>query len=433
MFYSHHLDSKGILYKDRFTINLREMMGKFKNFLKNLLDKYYYLIILILFIVLSLIFGFTLDWRDFIVIEATLVVVIPILTYISRKAGKRYYERKKLRPSRSLYVHGLRKGEPRSTRRRVLTSMAGRGGGSASPVIAMGEQEYIDIMTGRSRIYDKEDWNEKTHPQTINEYLKEESVKSTVVKDINENLREMHAENIMVQQIKEDVVLSFDFPAENEFSFLLKVILKITKEDKFILESIFRKYQPFTFSARIFEVDDPKLSNSFNSKTFDSFYTVNYSHSLDFQLLQDKTNLQETLIKLTPSLELLFINRKHISVAFCDYSNIHSILRLMEEIYSEFLEQKIGVRAVVDIECYVCGAKLDENDLECPKCKAKRPRCSVCLLDLQPSEKEKVVQTPCCGVYSHSSHLMMWLEKTHTCPNCKSNQARWLEKLKKSK
>ena len=409
------------------------MKGKFKSFLKNAWDTYYYLIILFLFIILTLILAFTLNLRDFLVIEATLVVLIPILAYISRRAGKRYYERKKLRPSKSLYIHGLRKGKPRSIGRRVLGSLSGRGGGTTVTVIAMGEQEYHDIMTGRSRIYDNEDWDRKTHSQTINEYLKEESSKSTVVKDIYETLREIHAENIMVQQLKEDVVLSFDFPTKNELSFLLKVILKITKEDKLILESIFRKYQPFTFSARIFKVDDPKFSSSLNAKSFDSLYTVNHSYALDFQLFQDKTNLQETLIQLYPSFELLYINRKHISVAFYDYSNIQPVLRLMKEIYSEFLEQKTGVRAVIDIECYACCEKRDENDIECPKCKAKRPRCSVCLLDLQPTEMEDVVQTPCCGIYAHKNHLIIWLEKTHACPNCKTDQVRWLEKLKGAK
>jgi len=408
------------------------MKGTFKNYWKKIWDTYYYLIIGVLFVILTLILAFTLDLRDFLVIEATLVVLTPILTYISRRAGKRYYERKKLRSSRNLYVHGLRKGQPKSTSTRVLGTMAGRRGGSAAPVIAMGEQEYLDIMTGRSRIYDKEDWDGKIKPQAIKEYLKEEdALKSNLVKDLSEILREIQAKNTMVQEIKDNIILSFDFSKENEFSFLLKVILKISNENKLILESIFRKYQPFTFSARIFEFDGTETSNELSLKTMESLYTVNYSHSLDFQLLQEKANLQEALIQLAPSLELIFINRKHVSIGFYDYSKIPSILRLIKEIYSEFLEQKIGVRAVVDIECYACGEKLDENDIECPECKAKRPRCTVCLLDLQPSEKDNVVQTPCCGIYAHKSHLIIWLEKTHLCPNCKTNQARWLEKLKK--
>ncbi len=407
-------------------------MGKFKSFWKKAWETYYYLIVFFFIIILTIVFVLTLSLRDFIVLEVLIVVFIPILAYFSRKAGGRYYERKKLQPSRSLFVKGMRKGKPKSTHTRVLTSLARRGG-SPAPVIALGEQEALDIITGRSRISDNEELFGKIQPQPINEFLEDKtSSKFDLLHDLNAILGEIQAENVLVQEVKDDTVLFLEFPKANEFSFLLKVILKVSKENNIILESIFRKYQPFTFSARIFEFDDEDVKNKeLSNETLESLYTVNYSHALDFDLLQTKTDLQNMLVQLAPSLELIYINRKHTSVGFHDYTQIPSILKLIREIYTELIEQKIGVRAVVYIECYGCGEKLDENDIECPKCKAKRPMCSVCLLDLQPSEKENVVQTPCCGVYSHKSHLIIWLEKTHSCPNCKTKQVRWLEELKK--
>ena len=406
-------------------------MEKFKNFWKKIWETYYYLMVFFLIIILTLVFVFTLDIREFIVLETISVVFIPILAYFSRKAGSRYYERKKIQPSRSLYVTGMRKRKQKGTNIRVLTSMARRGG-PPSPVIAMGDQELIDIMTGVSRLYDNELWFGKKHPQPIDEYLKDKaSSKFDLMNDLKVILGGIQANNILVQDVKEDIVLFFEFPKENEFFFLLRVILKVSKENNFILESIFRKYQPFTFSARIFAFDDEDVKHKeLRSESLESLYTINYSYALDFELLQKKTDLQKMLVQLAPSLELIYVNRKHVAVGFHDYTQITYILQLMKEMYNEFSEQKIGIRAVVEIECYACGAKLDENDIECSKCHAKRPRCSVCLLDLHPSEKEKVVQTPCCGVYGHHNHLVMWIEKTHKCPNCKTNQVRWLEKLR---
>ncbi|MHA2357523.1 MAG: hypothetical protein ACXABK_01980, partial [Candidatus Heimdallarchaeaceae archaeon] len=72
---------------------------------------------------------------------------------------------------------------------------------------------------------------------------------------------------------------------------------------------------------------------------------------------------------------------------------------------------------------------LEIKDRECPKCGEKRPECGVCLLDLYPSETQEVVKTSCCGIYAHKYHLIMWLERTDKCPNCRTKKPRWVKFL----
>jgi hypothetical protein len=81
------------------------------------------------------------------------------------------------------------------------------------------------------------------------------------------------------------------------------------------------------------------------------------------------------------------------------------------------------------LSCYNCEDPFDPTEEICDKCGVPRPRCIICHLDLKPSEKEEVVNTPCCGVYAHKNHIISWLKQRSTCPNCHATLTHWLNKL----
>ena len=109
---------------------------------------------------------------------------------------------------------------------------------------------------------------------------------------------------------------------------------------------------------------------------------------------------------------------------------IYQILELIRLLYHEISIDDYGDVDVEELLCYACGDIFETREEKCDKCSASRPTCCVCLLNLKPSEKEEVVQTPCCEVYAHREHILAWLEKNPKCPNCRKDLYLWIRTLK---
>lgn len=212
---------------------------------------------------------------------------------------------------------------------------------------------------------------------------------------------------------------SFTFNKDNQQKIFSAATLEKNQDEKNVIEGILKTSQPFSLS--IHKLDDEKLK-----------YSTIINSSLDWENIYRKTDIQKILNEKYPYIEHLMFDEKYFTAIFKNLENLQPIFELIGLIYQELLKHEFGKIDVDEIKCYKCGETLTPIAKECPNCSSQRPTCKVCLLDLIPSEKQEVVQTPCCGVYAHKLHMIMWLEKTQKCPNCQKRQIKWLEKLKKS-
>ncbi|MCG3223623.1 MAG: E3 ubiquitin protein ligase, partial [Candidatus Heimdallarchaeota archaeon] len=246
--------------------------------------------------------------------------------------------------------------------------------------------------------------------------------------NINVSLQSLDISNIKIQEINNELILSFDSLNHNKYPFFLQFFIKYAQDGSIVLDGLFKKIQPFKVSIRSFR-DEVNKEDQESFEDLNSHYIMSSNDDLLVKSLNQNSRITQKLIALSSNLELIMVNRKYFVVTFYDTGNLTKILDLLGELYKEFVNQQTGLKTVTYIKCFDCGENLDENDEKCPNCNANRPRCAICLLDLQPAEKEEVIQMPCCGVYGHREHIMIWVEKSHTCPNCRAKQIEWLDEL----
>lgn len=219
------------------------------------------------------------------------------------------------------------------------------------------------------------------------------------------------------------IAYTFDFDSNHKFSIFIGGTLKLSDEDEVIIEVIFRKYQPFSLSLINLEEEENESKDRFDK------YSIHTTHSLDHKRILTKEKIKDYLVDLHPQLNRLVINEKFLSLILKDEKGVMASLELAKEIYEEFLLLDFGVAEINEVTCYSCDTIFQRDVEKCQKCGTLRPKCIVCSLDLFPSEKEKIIKTPCCGVLAHKEHIIMWLKKKETCPNCKKALSRWLNKL----
>ncbi len=319
-----------------------------------------------------------------------------------------------------------------------------KGGGGV--FIAIGEQESLDLRSGKRKNYGDlglevgsaitytiDDYIVKIEAELKKQVLNDEerSVKTDnllFASNIKVSLQSFNISNIMIIEINDELRLSFDSSKQNKYPFFLQFFIRYDQDGSIVLDGLFKKIQPFKVSIRSFG-DEVKKVDQKSSENLNSQYIISSNDELLVKSLNQNSRIIQQLIALSSNLELVMVNRKYFVVTFYDASYVIRIIDLLGELYNEFVNQKIGLKAVTYIKCFDCGEDLDENDEKCPNCNANRPRCAICLLDLQPAEKEEVIQMPCCGVYGHRGHILMWVEKSHTCPNCRAKQSDWLDEL----
>lgn len=328
---------------------------------------------------------------------------------------------------------------------KVLGTVQREGGSGA--FIAIGQSESERLRSDGIKIYgdsglsdnsittylvndfiDKID-NEITKTRLEEEEKSEKMEQLLFATHVKSVLYNLGIQNLKIQESASDLVLSFDSKTQNKYEAFTQFFIRYSLDGTIIVDGLFKKIHSYKVSIRSYEGEVDTKENAGLVEKLNSLYIISANEESLIKNINQNTHISQKLITIAQNLEVIMINRKYFIVTFKDASNLLEILEILNGLFIEFVNQQTGLKAVTVIQCFKCGAKLDENDRECSKCGAQRPRCSICLLDLQPSEKEQVVQLPCCGVYGHRDHVLMWVEKAHTCPNCKSQQIEWLDEL----
>jgi len=330
---------------------------------------------------------------------------------------------------------------------KVVIPLQRRGGGGSSSTIGMAESQvfgkegiktYGSLGLGKDTqlTFSVDDYIIKMEEELKRETLKdrERSVKTDKIlfaTNIKVSLQSLDILNIGIQEINDELRLSFDSSKQNKYFFFLQFFIRYEQDGSIVLDGLFKKIQPFKVSIRSFR-DEIKKKGQESFEDLNSQYIISSNDELLVKSLNQNSRITQKLIALSSNLELIMVDRKYFVVTFNDVNHLNQIFDLLGELHKEFVNQKTGLKTVTHIKCFDCGEDLDENDEKCPNCNANRPRCAICLLDLQPAEKEDVIQMPCCGVYGHREHIMIWVEKSHTCPNCRAKQIEWLDELNRS-
>ena len=249
-----------------------------------------------------------------------------------------------------------------------------------------------------------------------------------IVEKIIPILEENKALNIRITEDLFPRVL-FDFSENSKYAFLNRVSLEVISSSELRLEAVLKINYPISLSIKreLKKIDTEKVSLKIPSSKYYSFYS---NHPILYEEILVKKEVEELLDEIKSSLELISFNGRFIDSKFNSYETIKDLLLLANFIHDIVMLKDFGDVEVENLVCYECGDPFDITEEVCTKCKAPRPTCIVCLLDLKPSEKKKVIQTPCCRVYTHRDHIVAWLETDSTCPNCKTDQFLWLRKLK---
>ncbi len=231
---------------------------------------------------------------------------------------------------------------------------------------------------------------------------------------------ELGGKNIQLTYDEAKINLIFEFPKEGKFAFITGVVLNIVSDKKIIVEGILNKYQPFSLTLHKSELEK------------ENKFAVISSFSIVKEGILAKEEFKQILEENYEFIDHLMIDKKYITGNITDIDNLENYLNLVKKLSSELLRIDIGILDVEELKCLSCGEKLSFEDTECTSCGNPRPYCMICRLALHASEKEDIVQTPCCGVYAHKLHMIMWLDNHQKCPNCQEVQTRWLDQLKES-
>ncbi|MHA1591059.1 MAG: hypothetical protein ACTSUP_00980 [Candidatus Heimdallarchaeaceae archaeon] len=225
----------------------------------------------------------------------------------------------------------------------------------------------------------------------------------------------------------------FYFPKNHKYNSFQRTSLKLHSVDVLSIDTMMLIDYPLAFSIKRItkksESNPNKIILPSTSKLF-SFHTTDPSFLAS---ILAREGVNELLVSLKNNLMQLSMNRKFVEARFRNMENIEPYLNLLDAIHEEILLKEFDVSDVEEIHCYQCDSIFETNEEICEQCGAHRPNCKVCLLDLQPSEKEEVVKSPCCRTYFHRNHLIIWLEEHATCPFCKNEAFLWIRTLKQDK
>ena len=220
----------------------------------------------------------------------------------------------------------------------------------------------------------------------------------------------------------------FEFPVNHKFYYLNQISLEVISSNEFNLRAVLRVDYPIALSIKRRSIKKEK-DDGIKQIPSTEYFVFHSTHSILFEDILVKDELNNLLIEMRESLDYLSINGRFIQGQINSYEDLNEFFTITTIIHDEVILKDFSNVDTEQLECYQCGDVFDTSEDVCNICNAPRPTCIVCLLDLKPSEKKKVVQTPCCGVYAHKEHIISWLRTDGRCPNCKKDQFLWLRKL----
>lgn len=420
---------------------LRRLKGLFKK-------RYLEIIVIILVAIASVILFFSLsNVYNFLIVEAVLVIAIPIIIRLNRKTADRKTRNeidallrvgREHQLPRSVHIDTARYSSPGYIDKGVgaeygrpvgiMISSAevmyddevrkkkffGKKGRTVSQYYPLdGASPIYQFMMTSSRVKYSSDEGSSLH-----EVFDEKSLQ--FLENIRKDIDDMGGINIKLYYDEVKPSLVFMFSKSSEYSFITGIILHIYSDKEIILEGILKKYQHFSLTLHKNEVGE------------ENKYSIISSYSVVKEGILAKDEFKQKLETVYESVEHLMINQKYVTGNISNIKDLKAFLGLVRELSLELSRLDIGIIEVEELECLNCGEKISLDDAECSSCGTSRPRCKVCRLEIYPSEKEDIVQTPCCGVYAHKLHMIMWLDNHRKCPNCQKLQTRWLDQLKES-
>ena len=220
--------------------------------------------------------------------------------------------------------------------------------------------------------------------------------------------------------------------AENHKYSLFSEIKVIEQQNSYLkVYGTLRKIIPSSLEIRRRSSMVMQSQNEIRIPQLDNFYSiVSVQSDLWFNILHDHEIIHR-IENLKDHLEFLYINEDHMeAIVDKDYA-VRPMLDLTIVLHRNLrnLAGDVTEYKVEELRCYNCGDPFDPMEEVCDKCGAPRPRCMICFLDLKPSDKQEVVQHPCCHIYSHKEHILAWLRKNNKCPNCHTDLSNWARKL----
>ncbi|MHA1953703.1 MAG: hypothetical protein ACXAAM_02335 [Candidatus Heimdallarchaeaceae archaeon] len=287
----------------------------------------------------------------------------------------------------------------------------------------------IDYDTMKIRARNKGELSE----EKISDLTDDEKMREILFYDICENIEktinDIDGQNVKKVFYQDSISYQFDFFVESDFYFILAVIIEHFLEGTTRIEAIFRKFQPFSLALISFETELVERK-SMKIPELTKIYLIDYSHPRILEKILDEDKIIEALYSIHTTTDSFKIDRKYFLAEINNTENILDVLNALKIVNKRLISEEAGLIEVEQIKCYECNSNLEISDRNCPKCRESRPECGVCLLDLYPSEAKEIVRTSCCGIYSHKDHLIMWLDKTDTCPNCRTRKPNWTKFLK---
>ena len=236
----------------------------------------------------------------------------------------------------------------------------------------------------------------------------------------------------VVKKQKHDIV--YDVPSSNKYHEVisrlrieyldylkaLKLIIRL-KSDSLVSLEIQRRDS--VFAKQEDELIIPRLSNA---------YVLNSSTPEVWTSLSNDTIFIEDLLLLRPHLEHFSLKGQFIEVILYSEKAITKVLDWILELNPsmEKLAESIKATKAEKILCYNCQEPFDLLEETCSNCGSPRPKCIICFQDLKPEVDTDVIILPCCKIYAHKDHIMMWLLRKSNCPNCHHDLSRWANEIR---
>jgi len=224
--------------------------------------------------------------------------------------------------------------------------------------------------------------------------------------------------------------LIFNFHPNNPLADVKGSLMAFTKEKNLLYIGYLKK--PFSISFDIQKVAEEKKKflqiSEFQNILGDDHFIQSNIPAVFLEIINDPV-VGLRLKEIIPFIKRLTVDNEIIFAIIEDNAPVNHLIELILLMQSKSLKiEKYGSKTSF-LRCYECGDLFDSTEMKCDKCSAPRPTCVVCLLNIDPKEKESIMKLPCCGVYAHIHHIEKWLEKNSKCPNCQQDLNRIFRKL----
>lgn len=224
---------------------------------------------------------------------------------------------------------------------------------------------------------------------------------------------------------------SFVVPQKHKYAIFSRIkVIQFSSNSLKVFGSLNKQFPSF---LDVLRRDNRTLSdsNEFNVPILSNvYYLFSTTPPIWTEVLKNE-EVNDYFLSLRAYLDYFYLRSDYLEAVVYSDTAVIKLLDLSVLLHESLKKLVSGIEEseVELLVCYNCQDPFDPTEEVCDKCGVPRPRCMICHLDLKPSEKEEVVNTPCCGVYTHKNHIIAWLKQRSNCPNCHADLSHWLNKL----